>query len=138
MAKQSTTRETKAVELIQSGAVTLYVGQGYAEIKGSGRNVYRVTSTGCTCKDFERRGVDCKHRISARLLCEEFKACKAAAQRGETIRLSSALVAAVRWPEKPKATATGACKHCGAPTDFDVCSGCFFGNGPKLNAPVAA
>ena len=121
---QSTTRETKAVELIQSGAVTLFVGQGMAEVKGSGSNVYRVTKDGCTCPDRQKRGQPCKHEIACRQLCAEYRELKAKADQGERIRPSSALLQAIRWPEKPKATG---CKECGAPTDFDVCSGCFFG-----------
>ena len=97
----------------------------YAVPSQSVPNAYHMADChACTCKDFERRQTECKHRIAARLLCEEFKACKAAAQRGETLRPSSALLQAIRWPEKPKATG---CRECGAPTDFNICSGCFFG-----------
>ena len=119
---QSITREAKATELIPSGAVTLFVGQGTAEVKGSKGVTYTVTKDQCGCPDFTRRGVDCKHRIASRLLCEEFKALKAAAQRGETIRPSRHLLQALRWPVKK-----AGCRECGAVTDFDVCSGCFFG-----------
>ena len=122
---QSTTREARAQALIDAGAVTLYVGQGYAEVKGSNSVTYTVTKDACGCPDFVRRGVDCKHRIAAQQLCAEYRQLKAAAQRGERVRPSTALLQAIRWPEKPKAKV--GCKECGAPTDFDVCSGCFFG-----------
>ncbi len=85
MANKNTSRETKAQELIESGAVTLLVGTRTAEVRGSRGETYTVTHEACTCKDFERRGVDCKHRIACRLLCEEYRRCKAAAERGETI-----------------------------------------------------
>ncbi len=117
-------REAKAQELLQSGAVSLFVGQGYALVQGSGSNVYRVTKDGCTCPDRQKRGQPCKHEIACRQLCAEYRELKAKADQGERIRPSSALLQAIRWPEKPKATG---CKECGAPTDFDVCSGCFFG-----------
>ncbi len=120
--KNTSSRESRAQELINTGAVVLLVGTRTAQVRGSKGETYTVTHTTCTCKDFERRGVDCKHRISARLLCEEYRACKAAAQRGERIRPSSALLQALRWPVKK-----AGCRECGAPTDFDVCSGCFFG-----------
>ena len=120
--KSTTSRETKAQELINSGAVQLHIGLGVATVRGSEGTVYRVTRDGCDCSDFVNRGVECKHRIAARLLCDEFKACKAAAQRGETIRPSYTLLRALRWPVKK-----AGCRECGAPTDFDVCSGCFFG-----------
>ena len=119
---QSTTREAKAQELITTGAVTLYVGKGYATVRGSGAAVYTVVKTGCTCPDRVKRGQTCKHEIASRLLCEEFKACKAAAQRGETVRPSRHLLQALRWPVKK-----AGCRECAAPTDFDICSGCFFG-----------
>jgi hypothetical protein len=122
--KNTSSREAKAQELLNTGAVTLYVGQGVAEVLGSRGITYTVTKDQCGCPDFTRRGVECKHRQAVKALCDEYKVCKAAAQRGETIRPSTALLQAVRWPEKPKATG---CKECGAPTDFDICSGCFFG-----------
>ncbi len=122
--KNTTSREVRAQELINTGAVTLFVGERYAEVKGSKGETYKVTHEACTCPDFTRRGVECKHRLACRELCRQYRACKAAAQRGETIRPSTALLQAVRWPEKPKATG---CRECGAPTDFDICSGCFFG-----------
>ncbi len=117
-------REAKAQELLQSGAVSLFVGQGYALVQGSGSNVYRVTKDGCTCPDRQKRGQPCKHEIAVRSLCSEYRAWNAKAEQGERIRPSSALLQAIRWPEKPEATG---CQECGAPTDFDVCSGCFFG-----------
>ena len=122
---QSSTREAKAQEILKAGVIRLFVGQGYALVQNlRGSSEYKVTKAGCTCPDNQQRQVACKHMLAVKALCEEFKACKAAAQRGETIRPSTALLQAIRWPEKPKATG---CKECGAPTDFDLCSGCFFG-----------
>ena len=122
MRTQDTSREQRAQELIDAGAVTLYVGQGYADVKGSRGITYTVTRESCGCPDFTQRGVECKHRLAARRLCAEYRELKAKAERGERIRPSTALLQAIRWPTK----ATG-CKECGAPTDFDLCSGCFFG-----------
>ena len=122
---QNTSRDQRAQELIGAGAVTLFVGQGYAEVRGSKGVTYTVTKDACGCLDFVRRGVDCKHRIAARWLCTEFRLLKELAQRGERVRPSTALLQAIRWPELPKANAV--CRECGAPTDFDICSGCFFG-----------
>ncbi len=122
MATKNTSCETKAQELIQTGAVVLLVGTRTAQVRGSKGETYTVTHTTCTCKDFERRGVDCKHRIACRLLCEEYRELKAKAAAGETIRPSRHLLQALRWPVKQ-----AGCRECGAVTDFDVCSGCFFG-----------
>ena len=122
--RDSTTREARAQALLNTGAVSLFVGQGYALVQGSGSNVYRVTKDGCTCPDRQKRGLPCKHEIAVKLLCGEYRAWKAKAGQGERIRPSSALLQAIWWPEKPKTTE---CQGCGAPTDFDFCSGCFFG-----------
>ena len=125
MPTQSTTREARAQALIDSGAVTLYVGEGRAEVRGSRGVTYVVTRDQCGCPDFQRRGTDCKHRLAAKALCAEYRELKVAAERGERVRPSTALLQAIRWPEKPKANA--GCTECGAPTDFDLCSACFFG-----------
>ena len=120
--KSNTSRETKAQELLDTGAVSLYVGQGYALVQGSGANVYRVTRDGCTCPDRQKRGQPCKYEIACRQLCAEYRDLKAKAEQGERVRPSTALLRAIRWPVKEVG-----CKECGAPTDFDLCSGCFFG-----------
>ena len=74
MARNTTTsRETKARQLVESGAVTLHIGVDVATVKGSGGNVYRVTKDACDCSDFVNRGVDCKHRICVRWLCTEYR-----------------------------------------------------------------
>ena len=54
--RDSTTREARAQALLNTGAVSLFVGQGYALVQGSGSNVYRVTKDGCTCPDAAQRG----------------------------------------------------------------------------------
>ena len=125
MPNQNTSRDQRAQELIDAGAVTLFVGRGYATVRGSKGVTYTVTKGACGCLDFVRRGVDCKHRRAARRLCAEYRELKAKAAAGERVRPSTALLQAIRWPDRPKAPA--GCKECGAPTDFDVCSGCFFG-----------
>ena len=129
MPNQSTTREAKAQQLIDSGAVVLHVGQGYATIKGSGNVSYTVTKTSCGCKDFTQRGVEWyKHRLAAKTLCAEYRRLKAAAQCGLRVRPSTALLQAIRWPEKPKAEA---CRDCGRPLNpivgaqYDLCADCF-------------
>ena len=123
MSTDSTTREARAQALIDSGAVTLFVGEGRAEVRGSEGVVYVVTKTSCGCKDFTQRGVElCKHRLAAKALCAEYRQLKAAVERGERVRPSSALLAAIRWPEKPKAEA---CRDCGRPTTQGLCADCF-------------
>ena len=125
MSTDSTTREARAQALIDSGAVTLFVGEGRAEVRGSEGVVYVVTKTSCGCKDFTQRGVEwCKHRLAAKALCAEYRALKAKAAAGERVRPSSALLAAIRWPEKPAPTG---CRDCGRPTTQGLCSDCLFG-----------
>ena len=102
---QHTSRDQRAQGLIDSGAVTLYVGQGYAEVRGSKGVTYTVTKEACGCLDFVRRGVDCKHRRAARRLCAEYRELKAKAAAGERVRPSTALLQAIRWPDRPKAPA---------------------------------
>lgn len=36
-------------------------GKSYCEIKGSGRESYKITTSSCTCSDFTRRKLPCKH-----------------------------------------------------------------------------
>ena len=110
---------------LTAGAVSLFVGQGYALVQGSGSNVYRVTKDGCTCPDAAKRGRPCKHEIAVKSLCGEYRAWQVKAGQGERIRPSSALLQALRWPTK--AAAPAGCRECGAPTGFDVCSRCYFG-----------
>ena len=87
--------------------------------------------------------MDCKHLLSVKQLCQEYRQLKAATERGERVRPSTALLQAIRWPEKPKAKA--GCRECGAPTIHDICSGCYFGQRPEtpgsafpLNLPEVA
>jgi hypothetical protein len=135
MATQSTTREQRAQSILNSGAVSLFVGRGYAEVKGSGSNVYRVTSAGCTCPDAAQRGRPCKHEIAVQSLCGEYRAWQVKAGQGERIHPSSALLQALRWPTKAAAPAVAqGCRECGAPTGFDVCSGCYFGQPVEVAA----
>ena len=68
--------------------------------------------------------MDCKHRIAARELCRQYRELKAAAARGERVRPSTALLSAIRWPEKPKASEPTGCKECGAATKHDLCANC--------------
>ena len=118
----NTSREQRAQELITTGAVTLFVGERYAEVRGTKGETYKVTHESCTCPDFQRRGVECKHRLACRELCRQYRELKAKAAAGETVRPSRHLLQALRWPTK-----AAGCKQCGAPTNFDICSGCFFG-----------
>ena len=133
---QSTTRETKATELIQTRAVTLYVGQGVAEVKGSKGETYRVTSTGCTCPDSQRRQVDCKHVLATKALCAEYHRLKLAAELGETIRPSAALV--VGSPDNSAGWGAGAPLRPNLEDDMSKLIGTGFGPQPVLcNEPGA-
>jgi len=69
MPSKSTTREAKALDLIQSGAVSIFPGREYATVKGSGKATYQVNRDGCTCPDFTRRGGPCKHQLSVKAIC---------------------------------------------------------------------
>ncbi len=71
-----TSREAKAIALIDAGAVTLNL-DGSATVRGSGTVVYTVRSGVCTCPDFTRRGIDCKHVLACRALCQVYRQCKA-------------------------------------------------------------
>ncbi len=126
--KSNTSREAKAQELINTGAVTLYLGRGYAEVKGSGSNVYRVTKDGCCCPDRTKRGQACKHELAVKALCEMFREHRAEAKASGKTRMPAALARALANATPATAPAAKAgCTVCSAPTDFDICSGCFFG-----------
>jgi len=79
-----TPRQTRALALLECGAVAFVPGQKWATVRGSGKATYRVSkSTGCTCQDFVRRGVECKHILACRALCDLAKlARREAAQTG--------------------------------------------------------
>ena len=81
--------------------------------------------TGCDCPDRQYRGAGCCHELACCQLCAEYRELKAKAERGETVRPSTALLQAIRWPMLKNFNTPG-CRECGAPTDFDICSGCFF------------
>ena len=119
-----TPRQRKAQELLDNGAVSLFVGRGYANVKGSGDNIYRVTKDGCICPDRCKRGLPCKHEIAVRELCRMYREHRSEAQETGRTRMPAALARAL-------ANATPApahpCRECGALTIHDVCSTCFFG-----------
>ena len=138
--KNTSSREAKAQELLNGGAISLYVGKGYALVQGSGGRVYQVGSTGCTCPDATSRQVTCKHELAVRQLCAEYRQLKAAAQRGERVRPSTALLQAIRWPEP-----ANHCRDCGKATKHDLCADCWLGHQPEtpgsafpLNLPEVA
>ena len=124
MATQNrSTRETRAQALLDSGAVSLFVGKGFAYVRGSGDALYKVTSDGCTCPDFAKRGPGCKHEIAVRRLCAMYREHRSEARATGRTRMPAALAKALAnatpLPSHP-------CRECGAPTIHDVCSGCFF------------
>ena len=126
MATQSTTREQRAQALIDAGAVTLLVGTGTAEVKGSKGAVYTVTRDGCCCPDRTKRGQACKHELSVKALCEMFREHRSEAKASGKTRIPAALARALA-NATPATAAKAGCTVCGAPTDFPECSGCFFG-----------
>ncbi len=68
MASNSTTsnRESRAITLIEAGAVTLNL-DGTATVRGSGKARYLVTKQGCPCPDYTQRGQQvgpCKHLLA--------------------------------------------------------------------------
>ena len=131
--KNTTSRETKAQALLESGAVELYIGLGVATVQGSKGTIYHVSrGTGCDCPDRIRRDQPCKHELAVKQLCDEYHRLKLAAQRGEKVRPSRHLLQALRWPVKKTggqgvqfAPHTG-CRECGRPTQQDLCSDCLF------------
>ena len=122
MAHKNTSRESKAQALLESGAVQLFVGQGHALVTGSKGTTYRVTKAGCECPDAVKRQRDCYHTLAVKQLCAEYHRLKLAAELGERVKPSAALVAAIRWPEKPSG-----CRDCGKPTSQGLCADCFTG-----------
>lgn len=89
--KSTTTREDRAMALIESGAVSLVVGRNWSIVRGSGKASYRVSRDGCTCPDFTKRAVECKHIIAVRGLCGAYRVVRAQAKRTGRCRLPSAL-----------------------------------------------
>ncbi len=101
MRKQSTTREDRAIALIDAGAVTLNL-DGTATVKGSGQAVYTVSKQGCTYPDYAKRGADlgdadfmCKHRIAAQALCQAYRQCQCEARETGRTRLPANLAKAL-------------------------------------------
>ena len=132
MQTHSTTRDERATDLLNAGAVQLFVGKGYAEVQGK-TGTYVVTREGCGCKDHLHRGGDCYHILAVKRLCAEYHALKAKAEQGETVKPSAALLAALRWPDRPapvRPAASGRCTDSGAPAPRDVCASCFLGHVP--------
>jgi hypothetical protein len=66
-----TNRQTKAIELVATGALTslVEVQTGHFLIpSASAEGAFYVTSDwDCTCPDHANRGVDCKHMVALRL-----------------------------------------------------------------------
>ncbi len=91
-----TTREDKAIELINEGKVQLFPGRGYAIVQGSGKATYKVTKAdGCPCPDRARRGLGCKHERAAEALCRVYHDLARRARSGEKIRIPANLTRAL-------------------------------------------
>ena len=116
-------REAKARVLLESNSVQLFIGQGYALVTGSRGTTYRITKAGCECPGAVSRQRDCYHTLAVKQLCAEYHRLKLAAEFGERVRPSTALIQAIRWPETPK----GTCRECGRPTSQGLCADCFIG-----------
>ena len=102
---QSTTdltpRQTKALALINAGAITLNL-DGTATVRGSGKATYTVTkSDGCSCPDRARRGPGCKHELACQALCEVYRACQREARATGRTRLPAALAKALPRGKAP-------------------------------------
>lgn len=109
------TRQAKALALIEAGMIRLHPGTGTATAHGRDGAIYLITKAdGCPCPDRIRRGPGCKHERAARQLCEEYRALSRQARRGETVRLSVGLLKALGGIAPRPAFA---CRHGGsAPT----------------------
>lgn len=73
MANPKPTREDRALTLIESGAVQLFPGRGYALVQGKSDR-YTVTRESCVCRDFEL-GNECKHRLATQSVCKLYRDC---------------------------------------------------------------
>lgn len=109
MAKTIVTREDRAANLLATGAVTLNL-DGTATVKGSGKAIYTVTKESCSCPDFQRRNLDCKHRIATRSLCGLYRACRDQARETGRVRVPYLLSLAL---PKGGATTPATCSDCG-------------------------
>ncbi len=97
MARNSTTREDRAIALIDAGAVTLNF-DGTATVKGSGKAQYLVTKQGCPCPDYTQRGEQvglCKHLLAVKALCQVYRACREEARTTGRTRLPANLAKAL-------------------------------------------
>jgi hypothetical protein len=96
---KDTTRQAKVQALIDSGAIRLFPGRGYAEVVGSRGTVYQITKQqGCNCLNgMSRDPRSCYHAAATRLLCEEYRLLAKQTRRGETIRPSVGLLKAIGW-----------------------------------------
>ncbi len=65
------TREEKANEIPLESIER--DGDSYLVPSSDGKRKYRVTAASCTCPDYERRGVKCKHQLSVERLCPPAK-----------------------------------------------------------------
>lgn len=94
MSKSKSTRESRAMELLEAGKIALFVGKGYAVATGSKGETYRVTKQGCECPDFRRRQQACKHITATTILCELARAARRDAETGK-VRLPAVLAKAL-------------------------------------------
>ena len=125
--RQSTSRETKAQALIESGAVTLHLGRGYAHVAGSGGKVYQVSANGCTCPAFAKRGPGCKHELAVRELCRLFREHRSEARTTGRTRMPAVLARALANATPAPVTT---CRDCGRPARSGLCADCFIGVAP--------
>jgi hypothetical protein len=94
-----TSREQRAVEILNAGLVAYVAGDAYVTVTGSAGESYRASRDGCQCADWTNRGSltgeRCKHMLAGATICGLYRECRAVAARGETVRLPLALYVAL-------------------------------------------
>ncbi|HEX2174214.1 MAG TPA: hypothetical protein VHL09_17415 [Dehalococcoidia bacterium] len=89
-----TPRQSRAIHLIESGAVAIVPGLPYTIVKGSGKASYKVSRDACECADYRKWGAEqgdpafmCKHREAVRALCDGIRILREEANRTGRVRL---------------------------------------------------
>lgn len=96
------TRQQKALTLIEAGAIALVPGRKWATVKGSGKASYKVSKSGCECPDYKRLGLDagdpgfmCKHRLCLKALCDLARIARREARETGRCRIPAPLARAL-------------------------------------------
>lgn len=113
----------KAQALIDSGAVRLFPGRGYATVIGSTGNTYTITrQDGCNCPNSKSRDPrSCYHAEAARILCGLYHDCAKQARETGRVRIPPALYRALGGYRDVEASPPPAPIPAGALVDEPTC-----------------